>query len=284
MAYPSVVTNFTNPLPTNRLNSPSHSSIETAQNTGLTEIQTFVGTIASTAGTLIYDVRSPSSPGGGHIQGAVYGGTGQTTFNQGDIFVAQNSSTISKLAIGSQGQVLGVNSGSPVGISWSSVVANKIAITTTSVKYAIDTNSNIIFSASILGSTLGTNNAIRFTGRIPVLAAFTDITFIANYGNNVASSVVVLLPNPITSIRGELTGIIFSNGDTSQQISHMTFNGAQLRNILPLGSVLYATSTHPTTSSVNSSAYQDFNIQAKFAAANNLNSILAGPFVIEKIS
>lgn len=124
MAYPSTLTSFTNPLPTDRLNGPSHSSIETAQNTGLTEIQTFVGTLASTAGTIIYDVRSPSSDGGGHVQTAIKGGTGQTTFSKGDILVASNSSALSRLAVASDGAVLKTNSSTATGVEWGAVPGN----------------------------------------------------------------------------------------------------------------------------------------------------------------
>lgn len=120
MPYPSVVTAFTNPQANDRLNSPSHSSIESAQNTGLTELQTFVGTLSSIAGTLIYDIRATASNGGGHVQTANKGGTGQTLFIKGDILVAQSSSVLSKLAIGTDGQALIADSTKNVGIKWGS--------------------------------------------------------------------------------------------------------------------------------------------------------------------
>lgn len=120
MAWPSTITAFTNPLPTDRLNSPSHSSIETAQNTGLTEVQTFLGTMnASALGTLIGTVYNASSDGGGHVQSANKGGTGQTSYNKGDLLVAQSSSVLTKLAVGgTDGNVLKVDSGAATGVSW----------------------------------------------------------------------------------------------------------------------------------------------------------------------
>lgn len=128
MAYPSTVSSFTNPQPTDRLNSPSHSSVESAQNTGLTELQTFVGTLSSTAGTLIYDIRAAASNGGGHVQGATKGGTGQTTFNKGDILIATNSTTIAKLAVGFDGSVLVANSSVAGGINWSGVPIQAVRV------------------------------------------------------------------------------------------------------------------------------------------------------------
>lgn len=119
MPYPSTISTFTTPLATDRLNSPSHSSIESAQNTGLTEIQTFLGTTNTSAlGTIVYDVRSPDSNGGGHVQSANKGGTGQTSFTNGDILVAQSSSVLSKLAIGADGAQLVADSTQALGVKW----------------------------------------------------------------------------------------------------------------------------------------------------------------------
>lgn len=121
MAYPSVIAALTNPNPTDRLNSPSHSSIESAQNNNITAIQNFVGVdgAASIVGTMIYDARSPASNGGGHVQTAVKGGTGQITYTKGDILVAQSSSVLSKLAVGgTQGQALVVDNTQAVGVKW----------------------------------------------------------------------------------------------------------------------------------------------------------------------
>lgn len=124
MAYPSTVTSYTNPAASDKLNNPSHSSIETAQNTGLTEIQTFVGTTNSSAvGTLIYDIRSPQSNGGGHVQTANKGGTGQTAYIKGDLLVATSASVLSKLGIGTNNNYLMADSNSQSGMQWTSVVA-----------------------------------------------------------------------------------------------------------------------------------------------------------------
>ncbi len=116
--YPSVITTFTNPAPTDRLNSPSHSSIESAQNNALTAVQTFVGTTSSSLGTLIYDIRSSNSDGGGHVQTAVKGGTGQTIYTKGDLLVGQSSSVLAKLAIGLDNTVLTADSTQGSGMVW----------------------------------------------------------------------------------------------------------------------------------------------------------------------
>ncbi len=118
MAYPSTLSTLSNPQPTDRLNSPSHSSLHQAENTAITEIETFVGTLASTAGSLVYDVRSPLSNGGGHVQTANKGGTGYTSYTKGDLLVAQSASVLAKLAVGADNTVLVADSAQATGVKW----------------------------------------------------------------------------------------------------------------------------------------------------------------------
>lgn len=118
MAYPSIISTLSNPNPTDRLNSPSHSGLHQNENTAITEIETFVGTLSSTIGTLVYDIRAANSNGGGHVQAAITGGTGQTTYNKGDILAAQSSSVLTKIAVGPDQAVLIADSSQATGIRW----------------------------------------------------------------------------------------------------------------------------------------------------------------------
>lgn len=118
MAYPSILSVLSNPQATDRLNSPSHSTLHQNENTAITEIETFVGTLSSAVGTLVYDIRSTNSGGGGHVQTANAGGTGQTSFNKGDVLVAQSSSVLTKLAVGTDGFGLVADSTAQVGVAW----------------------------------------------------------------------------------------------------------------------------------------------------------------------
>lgn len=124
MAWPSTVGSFSNPSPTDRLNSPSHSSVETAQNTAISEIETFVGTLSSVQGTLIYDVRATASDGGGHVQGVNKGGTGLTSYAKGDLLVASSSSVLSKLTVGTDGFALVADSSQSAGVKWGTASGN----------------------------------------------------------------------------------------------------------------------------------------------------------------
>ncbi len=67
MAYPSTIDTFTSPQATDKLNSPSHSGIETAQNTALAAIEAKVGITGSGVSTsLDYKVVNASSVSPGH--------------------------------------------------------------------------------------------------------------------------------------------------------------------------------------------------------------------------
>lgn len=71
MAYPNSLDSFTNPLATDKLSSPSHSGIETAQNNSISQIEMYLGTVSSTATTSItYAVKSTSSIDPGHKHSA----------------------------------------------------------------------------------------------------------------------------------------------------------------------------------------------------------------------
>lgn len=122
MPFPSTLSSFPRPAASDRLNSPSHSALHNTVSSALGQVEAVIGVEgpSSVVGTIQYLVKSPASDGGGHVQTANRGGTGQTSYTKGDILVAQSSSVISKLAAGSDGQGLRADSSSPTGVSWGS--------------------------------------------------------------------------------------------------------------------------------------------------------------------
>lgn len=288
MAYPSTITAFSNPIPSDRLNSPSHSSVETAQNTGLTELQTYIGVTtgvtASAAGTLLYDIKAPDSDGGGHVQTANKGGTGQTSFTKGNILVAANSSTLSKLAVGTQGQILAVDNTTDTGLSWSTGLS-KVAINTASILVSVKTVTVPMFATSILGSTLSTNNGVRFTGVIRNMTLISESLRIqVEYGNNVVASVTTAITQAASFLSGTLNGILVGNGGISSQLGYVSVDTAN--NVANIGAGIGGKfhTLIQGSSSVESSATQNLIISATFTeGAGNLSSIATGMFVVEKI-
>lgn len=286
MPYPSTVTVFTNPLASNRLNAPSHSSIETAQNTGLTEIQTFVGTNSSAVGTLIYDIRATASDGGGHVQTANKGGTGQTTYTKGDLLVATSSSVLAKFAVGAEGQTLIASVGAAAGMVWGNLNGSKILTSASVITYIasdLPTVATSLVSATVAGSVLGTSNAVRVT---LFLNTYTrqggsgSVLFRGIYGGaNVASLLWREQANPLGSIEGVITFDLIANNNTGLQRGVLNTGGTFLRFIDSATTSVMGLHYNSGTSSVNSSANQIFGITAQMQGGR----IITDGFIVEKI-
>lgn len=288
--FPSVLNTFNRPSATDRLNNPSHSALHNTVSSALGQVQAVIGVEGdnSVVGSLEYLIKSPASDGGGHVQSAVKGGTGQITFTKGNLLVATNATTLTKLAVGSEGEVLRVTGGAATGVSWSSVVANKVAVKTTSVAYGVSTTSTaVLFSASILGSTLGTNNAIKFTGAIRNFSGGAGgFVVTAHYGGNSVLTVAPVSAGSIIGARGTLQGIIAGNGAITSQVGYMTWNtsreamtgqGPGVGELQPFLATAYG------SSSINSSANQDLIIYGQFTGSSAVQSVVTGLFVVEKI-
>ena len=163
--YPSVITSFPLTSPTDRLNNPSHSGLENLQSSAIGQLQTFIGTNSSAIGTILYDVRSPESNGGGHIQTANKGGTGQTAYAKGDMLVATSSSVLAKLAVGTDGQGLRADSGTAAGVAWGST--NSIPVTrvyTNASIFAWSKPSFMSYARVIVQGAGGSGNGITTSG------------------------------------------------------------------------------------------------------------------------
>lgn len=94
---------------------------QNSPNAEITALETKVGVDNSSVTTsLDYKVSNPLSDGGGHIQTANKGGTGQTSFTKGDILVASSASVLSKLAVGADSTILVADSSQSTGIKWGS--------------------------------------------------------------------------------------------------------------------------------------------------------------------
>lgn len=125
MPFPSVLSTFNRPTPTDRLNSPSHSALHNTVSSALGQVEAVIGVDGanSVVGTLMYNVRSPGSNGGGHVQTANKGGTGQTTYAKGDMLVATSSSVLAKLALGANETFLQVDTNQATGVKWGAGLA-----------------------------------------------------------------------------------------------------------------------------------------------------------------
>ena len=291
--YPSVITSFNYPTPTDRLNSPSHSALHNTTSSAVGQVQAFVGTLSSVPGTLMYDVRSANSDGGGHVQTASKGGTGQTTFTKGDLLVASSSSVLTKLAVGVDNQVLAVNSSVATGVQWvQAASSNKIAVSPHIASVAT-VNLTSLMSVVVPGSTLGTSNAIKTTLFIDSLTTregASSVAFYATYGSNtIASVVLTTTDDPAQIVRGTLDFYLFANSSVTSQSG---------RVILDLKRNLPATITGTTTvasyvgtrvftrgtSSIQSTADQVVGVSFKFSDVNVGTMITTSGYIVEKVT
>ncbi len=119
------------------------------------------------------------------------GGTGLTSYTTGDILYASNSSTLAKLAIGSAGQVLKVNSGLP---SWQA-----------------DSNSGGTVTSITNAADSGTGSAITTSGTF-TYAGGTNIT------TSVSGTTVTINTSATTNV-GTVTSVTAGSGMTQSGTS-----------------------------------------------------------------
>lgn len=291
MPFPSVYNSFNRPAASDRLNNPSHSALHNTVSSALGQVEAVIGLSTSSAvGTLMYDVRSPDSNGGGHVQTANKGGTGQTSYTKGDLLVASSTSVLTKLAVSSTiGEVLTADSNTATGVKWATPAgATKIAIKTGTSSIYNSNTEQVLFAASVVGSTLGTNNGVRFHGYISNYSHQNGtFTVRTKYGANTITSMVVLAgPNEYSSMLARYEGVIVANTSVASQKGFTQFlatesrteqNGAANIVISKYQGIAYG------TSSINSSADQDLVITGQFQNANPASSILTQFFTVEKI-
>lgn len=290
MAYPSTFSSFNRPTASDRLNSPSHSALHNSVSSALGQVEAVLGLAdsSSTLGTIIGDLRSPSSGGGGHVQTAAKGGTGQTSFTKGDILVASNSSTLSKLAVGSNGEFLSANSGTATGLGWASTLSTKVAVNTSTAGYADSSLLTVIFATSVLGSTLGTNSAVRLTGYIqPFATGNNTIDITVSYGANTVASVrTVTGATSVLAAGGKLEVIVAGAGSATAQkgvVSLSLFgNRTEAQGDTNLG-ISKFTCLGTGNSSINSAATQNLIVRSQFVDTLAQSSLVTQMMLVEKI-
>lgn len=103
-----------------KLSSPNHITHHIKEDATIEALQAKVGIDDSAVVTsLDYIAKNANSDGGGHVQTAAKGGTGQTTFTKGDLLVASAATTLTKLGVGaSDGLVLQVDNAETTGMKW----------------------------------------------------------------------------------------------------------------------------------------------------------------------
>lgn len=153
----------------------------------ITALETKVG-IDNSADTtsLDYLIKNSASSGGGHVQTANKGGTGQTSYNKGDILVASSGSVLGKLSVGADLQVLTADSSQTSGVKWSGV-ALPVNIQNQTYNYGVGS----VISASVYG--------VQITPIPSVLTA--GQAFAIKFPTTNTSSIIALTVSSITAAR-----------------------------------------------------------------------------------
>lgn len=261
MAYPSTFSTFNRPSSSDRLNNPSHSALHNTVSSALGQVEAVIGLSgdSSTLGTIIGDLRSPDSNGGGHVQTANKGGTGQTSYTKGDLLVASSSSVLAKLAVGAEGQTLVASVGAATGMVWATPNGSKINVNASvfTIQETATVGEVSVMSVTIPGSTLGTNNAVRATAFININNVVSSVVARARYGNNLVAS--VMLRNISTSIAGTMTATLMSNNNVALQRGILQVNLAP-NYLVGAGGTSVVGLYNMNTSSVESSANQTLGL------------------------
>lgn len=284
--FPSILNNFTTVSPTDRLNSPSHSGLHNTVSSAVGQIEAVIGTSSSILGTIMYDIHAPASDGGGHVQTASKGGTGQTTYTKGDILVASSPSVVSKVAIGTDGQSLVADSSVATGIKWGTPGGTKVFATASVISNPTDVETSIL-STTIPGSTLGTNNAVRTTVyyrnfAVNVGVGVSVYSAVQYGGNTVASIANVGVAVNGTSVIGTLVHTMIANQTVNSQRHFLELNIKKAVNqqyVSVIGGQFY----YSGTSSINSSANQTYGITIRQLSGGGDDRNDIGGVIVEKI-
>ena len=274
MPFPSTLSTFDRPATTDRLNNPSHSALHNTVSSAVGQIEQVIGRDGnnSVAGSLIYQIRSPDSDGGGHVQSANKGGTGQTTFTKGDMFVATSSSVIAKLAVGADTQILVADSSVAAGVKWASSgtrILNNASVITL-VQNSPETS---IVSTTVPASTLSTTGAVRARAFFSAgNGSDGSILLRATYGGNVVGSILMGDITTGFSVAGVIEYNIIANASNTVQRNILTTNiTKQNPGMQSPTSVFGWVAYRMSTSSVNSAISNSFGMTMKTSGNTNID-------------
>lgn len=143
------------------------------------------------------------------------GGTNNTTYATGDVLYASATNVLSKLAVGTTGQILTVASGAP---SWATAAASALTINTTTITGG--TSGRVLYdNGGTVGELVNTgtgNNVLATSPTLvtPILGTPTSVTLTNATGLPVGGISATGTPSSTTYLRGDGSWSTISTGLT----------------------------------------------------------------------
>lgn len=202
-----------------------------------------------------------------------------TLTTKGDIFVATGASTVVRQAIGSDNQILVADSAQTNGLKWATnVTTKKVSIDVSNTTLTTTVTETTLYTVSIPGGTLSTNNGLRFRISITDLDMGnnpTNLTIRMKYGGTTMATVVSAnVTSGATNLQGHIEGYILAAGTTSSQEGQCSLHFNE-------GNGYYA--AHSGTAAIDSTSSQNLVITAQFSTATS-SGMTVGNISVEQIA
>lgn len=158
-----------------------------------------------------------------------------------------------------------------------STALNKVTANTTVVSTAAETN---LYSFSVAGGTLGTNNMLRLTIQVTDLDMNDGDNCVLRfkYGSTTLASLTISnnTQSFVSNSKALVSVIIAGDGATNTQVGSIVFHGSHAAFVGPF--------LAQGTSAVDSTTAQTFSVTADWSSSSSTNSITLGQAILEKIS
>ena len=188
--------------------------------TSPTLVTPVLGTVA--AGSVLTNATGlPLTTGVTGTLPAANGGTAQSTYATGDTLYASALNTVSKLTIGSTGQVLTVAGGVPTWATLSTSAVTTFSAGTTGFTPSTATSGAITLAGTLAVTNGGTGVAVS-TGTVAVVLSNSPVLVTPNLGTPSAAVLTNATGLPLTT---GVTGTLpIANGGTGQTTANTAFN------------------------------------------------------------
>lgn len=186
---------------------------------------------------------------------ATSGGTGATTYTTGDVIYASATNTLSKLGIGSSGQVLSVSGGVPAWATPASGAMVLLSTVTASSSSTVDIETGIGSTYDnyviIFSNVRASVDNVEFQIRLKINGTYQTSNYTWMTINSSTATPTGAFQTSQTEIGFSSSAVFMSGSNTSAQ-GQVTFNNPTNTSIYKTVSTMYTTLRSTTTASMGS--------------------------------